>query len=257
MREKILLMGPPGSGKSHQAVKVVKLLEDYNVPVFIIDLEDKMGAMLEAMGAMPKNLLLYKAFEWTEEEAKDSDGGLLEVMTSIEKESNPGDWIIVDRVDLTWNMVQRWFVREKFKMDLASKMVEKSKSMTKGSMFMPVFDQGSWQVINENYEGFIHRLLYRSRCNILVTTGIKGADQSSPVDIYGNLGVLPRGQKEIGHQPHSVFLLGMRSEYDANTRKYNLTWNITTGKDLPGRDYFDKEELDDFAIEYLALHYNP
>jgi len=72
------------------------------------------------------------------------------------------------------------------------------------------------------------------------------------MDIYSNLGVTPRGQKEIPHQPHSVFLLGYKKV------GRDTTWNITTGKDIKNREghFEDRQELFDFAIEYLGLYYN-
>lgn len=125
-------------------------------------------------------------------------------------------------------------------------MMEVSKKMTKVSMFVPRFDQGSWQVINEQYESFMFGILYRMRANVLLTSGIKGLDENSPQDIFGNLGVLPRGQKELGHQPNSVFLLHQRK------RGRGITWHVATAKDLPGREYYEGELLFDFAIQYLA-----
>ena len=83
-----------------------------------------------------------------------------------------------------------------------------------------------------------------------MTTGIKGLDENNPSDI-GRLGVLPRGQKEIGHQPHSVFLLYQRKV------GRNTSWLISTDKDLKKREYFEKEELVDFSIQYLSLYYSP
>ena len=250
MNERILLMGPPGTGKSHQLIQVALSLKDFNIPVYAIDLEDKLEATLLGLGGIPKNMKLYTTFDWDKEPSKDYPGGIKQIVENIMKLAQPGEWIAVDRVDLAWPMVQRWFTQKKYDIELAERMLQKSIDMKKSSMFIPRFDQGSWQVINEQYDSQILNILYKSRCNILMTTGIRGISEENPLDI-GRLGVLPRGQKELGHQPHSVFLLGQQK------RGREMNWTISTDKDLPGREYFDKDELLDFSIQYLGLYYNP
>jgi len=248
--ERILLMGAPGTGKSEQLLNIAEYLEADGIPMYIMDLEDKLGAMLENRDRIPSNIELYTTFAWDEPQTSNFNGGIKQVTEIITEKVKPGDWIGIDRVDIAWPIVQRWFTQQKYNETLAEKMMEKSKQMTKSSMFIPRFDQGSWQVINEQYEEFILSILYRSRCNILLTTGIKGIDDNNPSDI-GRLGVLPRGQKEIGHQPHSVFLL-QQKKIDRKT-----SWRITTDKDLKKREYFENDELIDFALQYLSLYYTP
>ena len=248
MKERILLMGPPGSGKSHQILQVAFSLKDYGIPMYAIDLEDKLEAMLLGQGK-PENLTLYSTFDWDADSDKDYPGGVKQVVETILEKVKPGDWIGVDRADLMWPMVQRWFTQKKYEEELAERMMKKSMQMKKSSMFIPRFDQGSWQVINEQYESQIMSILYKSRCNIILSSGIRGISEENPMDI-GRLGVLPRGQKELGHQPHSLFLLGQEK------KGRDRTWLITTDKDLTGREYFEREPLYDFSLQYLSLYYN-
>jgi len=241
-RERILLMGSPGTGKTEQLLNIAKYLADIGKQIEILDFEDKIGAYLKSSGDIPKNLSLQVALNWTE--AQDA-------LEKIEARLKPDNWIGVDRIDLAWNYVQRWYTQLKYQETLAQKMLDTSISMgKKKSMFAPRFDQGSWQVINEAYEEFINGILYRTRCNIVLTSGIKGIDENSPLDLFGNLGVLPRGQKELGHQPHSVFLL---SQKKSNNKE--ITWHITTAKDLPNRIKFEGDQLYDFTLQYLEKYY--
>ena len=250
MKERILLMGPPGSGKSYQLLKVAQYLNEIGTPIYTMDLEDKLEATLSGLGGIPSNMHLYVTFDWDKKTDKDYVGGVKQTIEDITNKAKPGEWIAIDRADLMWPMVQRWFTQKKYDEELADRMMQKSMDMKKASMFIPRFDQGSWQVINEQYESQILNILYKSRCNILLTTGIRGIGEENPLDI-GRLGVLPRGQKELGHQPHSVFLLGQQKTGRV------LTWKITTAKDIPNRVVFDNDELMDFALQYVALYYDP
>ena len=213
MRERILLMGPPSSGKSTQLINIYLALRDEGTEMALIDLEDKLEATLLSSGIpLPKSF--FSPLSWEE---------YTEVVDKLLKEKQA--WIGVDRVDLTWNMVQRWFTRQRYNEELSKRMLEKSKEMKKTSMFIPRFDQGSWQVINEAYESTMFKLLYASRCNVIMTAGIRGLDEDNPIDTFARLGVAPRGQKELSHQPHSVFLLFQKA------KGKEVTSNITTAKD--------------------------
>ncbi len=247
IRERILLMGAPGTGKTLQLVNIARFLEEeHGLKLYCIDLEDKLGAMLANINDPPHNIETMVVFDWDDED----EGGMKQAADWLEQKVKPGGWVAVDRMDLAWSMVQRWFTEIKFDESMADKMAEVSKGMKKPSKFIPRFDSGSWQVINEQYEWMMMRIMYKLRANVIITTGIKSnEDGANPLDVYGSLGVLPRGQREIGHQPHSVFLLTQKA---ANRQ---LVWRISTGKDLPGRTWFDDERLTDFSVQYLEKYY--
>ena len=230
-------MGSPGTGKSLQIIKVCEYIAP--TKMYVIDMEDKLEAMLQPTG-IPKNMVLQVAFDWEEVKV---------ALELVEKAVKPGDWIAFDRIDLTWPAVQRWYAQEVYHEALADIMIDKVKaSEKKNTMLAQRFDKGGWQRINEEHETLMLKILYKSRCNILLTSGIKATGEGI-LDIYGNIGVIPRGQKELGHQPHSVFLLHQRK-----TGPKTTVWYATTAKDLPGREYFDSEELYDFALQYLNIY---
>ena len=236
--ERILLVGAPGTGKSKQLIAVCEAVAPK--PFYVIDTEDKLSAMLSLVG-QPENMRLHVAFDWEEYKA---------AWEIIEKAIKPDDWVAVDRVDLFWPGVQRWYTREVYNEDLATLMIDKiKKSQSKNSMLAQRLDKGGWQRINEEYDTLLHKILYKSRANVLLTAGIQGIDENSPQDVYSNLGIRPRGQKELAHQPHSVFWLQQKK------RGKELTWYIQTAKDLPGREYFvESEELFDFPTQYLSKY---
>lgn len=235
-------MGPPNSGKSYQLIRVYQAAIEAGKHVTIIDLEDKMEATMLGLGIqIPKDF--HICISW--EEYKEAVNNIVDG-TKTEKPIPPDSWILVDRIDLSWSMVQRWYTQQKYNQELSEKMLEKAKAIIKSSfMVAPRVDQGSWQVINEAYESTMLKLLYKSRCNIVMTTGIRGIDDNNPLDMFGHLGVAPRGQKELPHQPHSVFLLHQK-KIDKM-----LSWLITTAKDLPGREWYDSNVLVDIWLQYI------
>ena len=240
MFERTLIMGGPNTGKTFQILKIYEALLDLGVDYHIIDLEDKLEAAVISLELpMPKNFNICLTWE----EYKEAIDNLT---------IKPSSWILVDRHDLSWNMVQRWFTQQKYEEELADKMLKASKDMkAKTSRFIPRFDQGSWQVINEAYESLMLKLLYRFRCNIVLTAGIRGAEENNPLDIFSHIGVAPRGQKDLPHQPHSIFLLRY------NRKGEDKSWAITTAKDLKNRVWYNNEPLFDFYGQYVSEYWKP
>lgn len=91
-RERILLMGSPGSGKSYQLIKIAEYLKSQNKDIYAIDVEDKLEATLEGLGGVPDNLHLWIASDWED---------LKKAQSEIEAKIKPDNWVAVDRVDLT------------------------------------------------------------------------------------------------------------------------------------------------------------
>jgi len=242
MFERILLIGGPDTGKTHQLVNVAQYIAQFSQHMWVMDCEDKLGAFLESIEGPPTNLHLSVATSW--EEMKD-------VVAAWEKQAAKikGQWIAVDRVDLLWPAVQRWYTEMKYNEELADKMLKAAQSMKGSAMFTPRFDQGSWQVINEAYDSLILKLLLGFKSHVIFTAGVRGTrdGEISPFEVFGHLGVVPRGQKEIAHQPHSAFLLF--NEYIKRDKL--IVHKITTAKDLPRRERFNEEDLFDFAVQYL------
>ena len=232
VRERLLLMGPPDSGKTYQLIQVYLALKDIGIEMALFDMEDKLSAFLSAK-KIPFPKFFQSCLTWEE---------YVDAVSAID--IKPGGWIGIDRMDLNWSRVQDWYSREKYDRDLAEQLIGRDKLLTKRATFIPRFDESSWQTINANYDESFYKLVYRTRCNIVMTSGIQDIPEGK-FDTFG-LGVSPRGQKELGHQPHTVFLLVQRQQLN---RRY---WEITTAKDLPNRPLFHKEELFDIWYQYLV-----
>jgi len=246
--ERLLIMGGPGTGKTHQVVNVCSWIAEQKKEMWLLDLEDKVEAYLSNQGGPPKNMHLKVALSWEE---------IREVIDEWKKEIKPGNWVAVDRVDLAWPMVQRWYTQQKYKEELADRLLKSAKSINKPMMIVPRFEQGAWQVINAAYEYVLTNILYIFRCNVLLTCGVTlPRDDASPFETFSNVGVIPRGQKELAHQPHTALLLSDTTERD-HSGKVSRAWYYTTAKDLPGREYMDREPLFDLSIQYLERYTKP
>ena len=246
MAERILLMAGPGGGKTTQIINVANYLLDLNKRMFVIDFESKFRETIKSQGDIPKNMKLYTCTSWSE--FNDAANSIIN-----DDKIKRGEWIGLDRIDLSWPFAQRDYSEFKYKIELSERLEKSAQNMKGGKMFVPRFDAGDWQVVNEKYDGMFSKLIYKTRANTILTSGVKTDD--SPVEMFGNLGVVPRGQKELGHQPISVFLLEVKKE--GAGKKAELVYQITTAKDLKNRARFEQETLIDFALQYVAQYYDP
>lgn len=248
VRERTLFMGGPGTGKTTTMLKVGEYFHnELKRQIFAIDLEDKMEATCEGeYGKIPPWLKLNVAVEGKTQQWEK----LREISNNIINLAHPGDCILFDRIDISWVAVRRWYSQQKFKIDLAERMLDSSKALGKKStMFTPEFDQGGWEVINENYSSVVLKLLYGADCNIFMTSGIMDASTAS-MDVF-SIGIKPRGQPDLGHQPHNAFLLHQHREKQKEGSS-KTDWLVTTAKDIKGRPTFDSQSID-FVSQYLDL----
>ena len=248
VRERTLFMGGPGTGKTTTLLKIGEYFAtELKRPVFAIDLEDKLEATCEGeYGKVPDWLNMNIATEGQKQQWEQ----LRAISQLIIEKTKPGDCILFDRVDLSWVAVRRWYSQEKFDKDLAERMLDSSKAMGKKSaMFTPEFDQGGWEVVGENYSSVVLKLVYGFGCNVFMTSGIQDAITPG-MDVFA-IGVKPRGQPDLAHQPHSVFLLHQNREKQKDG-KYKTEWLVTTAKDIKGRPTFENEPVN-FVTQYLDL----
>lgn len=252
IRERILLYGGPGTGKSTAVATLV--LHCANVHHHIIDnefdnyerifLEDDRFAPAVERG----NYTLYPvdSTDWTEQLTTAQEAGSI---------AGVGDWLHFDMVTDTWEAVQRWFTQSIAGEDLSDYFlnarlnIEKQKEKGgRGSKSLEVFDGWTdWSVINPQYK-LLYRVFMQTKAHVcLVAEEDKvssGDGDSQTKATFSGIGYKPKGQKKLGHIPHTVIRL---------TKNQRDEWLMSGVKDR-GRELAEDEEFSDFAKAYLLKH---
>ncbi len=256
VRERILAIGITGSGKSYHWLKMAEILKPTGAIFRCLDTDNAIDYMLETQfpHLLPRNkgnVYVHPAYDWPEYKAG---------VAWLKKEPiKDNDWVIVDMADDAWATVQSYFVGEVFQEDIGDyflnvrKQLEERGGKSKvgrgqATSLMPEGLSGwiDWVVINKLYNDWIKPIVYQIPCNVYATAKVDKLDRGSKdvemMMLFGDLGIKPSGQKRLGHQMHTVFLMIPGAD----------KWYITTAKDRAGRPYFKKSPLVSFYHQYLV-----
>lgn len=258
IRERILAMGPPGTGKTYQWLKMAKILMPKGVRFLCLDTDAAVTFMLETNfpELLPENkgnVYVHPAYDWPEYMAG---------LEWVQKEARETDWVVLDMADMAWDTVQRYFITSIFDMkkgeyflEARRKIKERGDMDTKGkpaSSVMPDAIKGwlDWPVVNSIYADFILPIAYRTKAHLYVATKAQPVtkdDDPGTKIVFGEMGIRPAGQKHLGHQVHTVFLFSIE-----RISKTEIHWLITTVKDRANRPYFSRARLHDLYKQYLV-----
>ena len=234
-RERILLMGAAGSGKSNAIISIAKSI-DATVHVLDTELdtyerlmwEEEHVGNLDYYGVMTDDWMAMKA--WSE---------------GIHKVVDRDDIVVVDSMTPVWSAVQQWFSDEIMGDSLDDLMLEARREL-KGGNVNPFEGWTDWSVINAQYQRFIRNLL---RCNaakahVIVTAVLDVIQQDESKEtraLFGKFGAKPRGQKRLAHFPHDILFM----------RQTREGWEFDTAKAQGTRAKPDNVKVVDFAKQYL------
>ena len=274
IRERTLAMGITGSGKSFQWLKMAEILLPTGAIFRCIDTDNDIPYMIETQfpRLLPENggnVFVHPAFDWPEyqhsvkwithqltaEQLKNTDSYLVKAYNMPIK---PDDWVVTDKINSAWKTVQNYFVTSVFGDDpgeyflMIRKQIEDGLRKTaKGGQPASTITEGldgwkDWSVINKLYDDWILPIIYRVKCHVYAATDVDVLDRGNKdvemQQLFGDLGIKPAGQKSLGGQHHSIFLLIPGKD----------KWFITTIKDRAGRPYFKRVTLVSFYHQYLV-----
>jgi hypothetical protein len=282
--ERILAFGVTGSGKSYQWLKIAEVLKPTGAIFRVLDTDNAIPFMLETQFPQLKpenggNVYVHQSFTWPEYKtgvnwlqrrppSKEEVEYLSVMEPNVLKDwqknpVKPIDWTVVDMADNAWRTVQSYFVQEIFGEDPGDYFLQIRREMQvgirktkRGEMPASPVMEGldgwkDWAVINKLYDDWMLPIVYRIPTHVYTTAKVEHLDTRTEKDeevlmLYGDLKIRPSGQKALGHQMHSLFLMVPgKSE-----------WFITTIKDRGGRSYFNKTKLISFYNQYLVAKAN-
>lgn len=233
LKERILLYGGPGSGKTHAYLTIASLLQHYGHPGKMRIMESDLGST-QRMHALVfphlANIEIAPCEEWEDYE---------KALERFRKASLPHDWIVLDLSCRSWDAVQEAYSQAVYKKDLADHMLSERQKHKGGAI-----DQAGWGVIKSMYRAFVRDLLLVPKCNVLMCAT---ADQLSDTDnaitrsTFDWVGHKPAGEKKFAHHPDTVIYF--------QQRRGGVYWAQTI-KDR-GRQRMD-QEIKFFATEYLC-----
>lgn len=241
-RERILYMGPFGCGKTSAWLNIAKWSQATGSPAkfYAIDTDNALEAMLEPGTQYAEldyrvggNVEWVTAYEWPEYQA---------ALNVFGPRATHDDWFIVDFVSPAWEAVQNHYVSEIFKQDSDEFFLEARKNMKGGN---PLDGWKDWQYINRLYKSWINQYLHKTAGHKFMTAqadSLRETDDKGLRAIFGAHGVRPKGQKELGHQTHTV-LLGSVSARSGIS--------VTTIKDRERQRVSDLA-INEFTIDYLV-----
>lgn len=170
-KEFILLVGKDGSGKSSALVSLAAFVEAQNpgARFFVIDTENKLGAVLKSWGAdVPKNLIYYRC---------ETMNDVTEAMDQIMPVVAPGDWFAAESMSRVWEKAQDMGYNAVTGLDKAVYLERRQEKMRRENLKIkdapPVTPRPDdlWSVTKGAHDGaFLERISQHETLNVLLTT---------------------------------------------------------------------------------------
>lgn len=242
-REKILLYGGFGSGKTYAALSVAKWAQKTGSDshFYCLDTDDAIERMLDDPSFSDlENLDVHPATEWEDYLS----------FLKVAKAAKRRDWIIVDLFCKAWAAIQDHYIDQVFgsaesffiqaqaemqaRIDKAKdlKLKKKLENLAQSS---PLDGWRDWGTINRAYRYFTDRLFKATKANLICCAKGKalGDKESDGIrDLYGEFALKPAGQKDSGHDFHTVLFLKRTKTglYQLSTAKDRSRTSLTAAK---------------------------
>ncbi len=251
LREKILTMGAPGTGKTYAWLSIAKRYP--KVQFYAIDTDDSVPRMLsgERFGGL-ENVHCLPVTSWKE---------LVEQTAVAIEAAERGDWIIVDRFDKPWEFVQSYFGEEIYGKDPGAYIMQRRRELANKKTpadrpaLVGEFGVGDWVTMGKLFGTWFRSLNYSSPAHIFATTppkSISSYDSKEVTALFSAFGIRPGGRKEMAHEFQTVLIMtySRHGSHKENGDEVSGSWHLTTVKDRE-RPMLDGEELKDFGLQYI------
>lgn len=238
-RERILLMGGWGTGKSTAAVDIITMARKTHSDaiMYVVDTTYEAARNFHEV----EGVEIYHVETWDE---------YLAAIKEIRGKGRPQDWLVVDRIDVVWDMAQAGYSEAAFGKEIDEWFVQFRKDGGAGHAFSG--DYGThWGTIKRMYGAFVTELMRFPGHAVVMAKAEpvmepnregKGGDSSEVRGVYGKYGVRPGGEKNLGFLFHTTLWLN-------EPRKGE--WTFTTIRDR-GRVQVVNKKMEGFTVSYLV-----
>lgn len=255
-RERIHVYGGAGVGKSSVTLNIARYMPDVQFHVIDLDYSFSYERLLATEYADVDevgNVHVYECeADW--EQFADIFDKLITGKSITDTAGNEvqadsrEDWVTIDPVTLTWDMVQAWMIEAVQGEDVSDYLTKLRAASDNMREYSANLSEGmSWPIVNKQYMQKFYKRYHRWRGHsILVSEAQEVGRQDSDElkSTYGFVGFRPKGQKTIPHvAATNLFFDHPKSD----------TWRMTSIKDR-GRAPIEKVPFDEFAPDYLVEH---
>jgi len=232
VREKILVIGAPGSGKSYSGLTIARCFPDNRF--FIMDSDDAIPRMLNTEFADLKNVTVFPCNDWPDYE---------QAAKAVGKEAKEGDWLIIDLISEAWTAVQNYYVRTVFQKDPGEYFMKVRLELDDSAKNLSALSGWvDWVVIKRVYNDWLREIKYKLPTHIYATASIRAArdaDEREIKEMFAG-GKMPEGEKHLGHEFHTI--LSAEHLHDG--------WVMSTIKDR-GRQLMNRQAMPNFGLGYV------
>jgi len=241
-KERILAYGGAGVGKSSITLNIARYQPDAHFHVIDLDYSMTYERLLATEYAD-----VYDQGNVTVHECDPEWDVFVDTLAEIVRDANPEtDWLTIDPVTMTWDMVQGWWLDTVQGTNIADYMATLRRDTADSKEYSAALAEAmQWPAINKQYQqkfyGQFHR--WRGHSILCCEAAELGRQEDGDVrDLYGFIGYKPKGQKTMPHvSATNVFLDHPKRD----------VWRMTTAKDR-GRELLEKQPLEEFALDYLV-----
>ena len=265
-RERILVAGAPGSGKSYQLLTIARALPQSTF--HIIDPDDGVVRLWDSEFPELTNIRYYFTPTWygivkcsycgkevkdcrCKEEKPRFVGGVANSLTDIRKHAKPDDWVGIEMLNNLWSMAQSGFVAEVFEEGIGEYFLKARKELKEGSKRLDALKGWTdWQVINKMHnDDFLVSICYQLPVHVYMSTTFSlqssqdaSSEEAEQKAFYGDTSIRLEGQKHNPFRAQSIFLFV----------KGRDGWTFSTFLKDRGRKWVEKEQLFDFGLQYVS-----
>ena len=232
-RERFLLIGGGGAGKTTAALSMIDASGQH---ADVIDLDYSQawerGIALDFPSCEDRVHVHSVLPDWED---------FIDVLEKLVDEhgDDKSQWLVIDSVSPTWELVQSWYIGIAVGTDLGQHMAElRRDSNTLKEYQASIVETMNWPAVKKEY-GRLWRAIMSWKGHLILTAEVKamkGEKDQEVLALYGQLGYKPVGEARLHHVTSSTFFLS----HDSRGYKY------TTVKDR-GRE--DQEGEDIAGIE--------